>query len=349
MSSKLDAELKQTQKLAFARLSPDGENALFAFSRKALALISSENDVTLFQLVAMYGEAIGYSRLGYCYQHGLGVDKDPAKALELFRVATTATSSEDLGYVQYYLGMFYYCKKDYRIAIHLLKYAVENIKQPSPEFDGAFSALADCLKQLTHINLDSVVDDKNFILGIAYPFFPVSCDIDPTTIPNSLSLTVSNPSDRGQALLNIGMQKIQGIYGRALALLRLAALYGNKTALEELANCYAKGFECAGNKNRESIAGQLKQISQGNILDQAAEIVKLTAKELDPLRDFMLGHLAAVQADKAAEAFEHYNRAAKKVIKKASFSLDFVIYMVLEWSKIFQQLCIILPALQKKI
>lgn len=190
MSDKTDVKSKETQTGSFKQLSSHGEMALFSLSRK----VPPPSDVpganaSGWQLIAIYGGSLAYTKLGICYQQGLGVNKDSSRALELYRLATRATSTENSGYPQYALGMYYFSNRDYSKAAHLLKYVIENFKTSSL-VNEALTTLANCIQQLTSIDLAFGLADKNFILEITNQFFAVSCDVDRTAIPNFNSLKV---------------------------------------------------------------------------------------------------------------------------------------------------------------
>ena len=124
-----DAEAKDPKKTAekwFLRASEYGD----VVSQKFLVILYLEQKkyteaLGLLNKIVDSGDIWGETILGYCYEFGLGVEKDPGKALEYYQKAADKKYPKAIGFVGhcYYNGIG--VKKDVAKAFEMLKVAGE--------------------------------------------------------------------------------------------------------------------------------------------------------------------------------------------------------------------------------
>eukprot|EP00982_Pelagococcus_subviridis_P008923 30889-Pelagococcus_subviridis.AAC.4 len=90
-----------------------------------------EEAVKWYRQAAEKGHAGAQNRLGRCYYHGRGVEKNHVEAVKLYRQAVEHAAEQSYAYAQNNLGRCYYfsyghCERDLGKAEHWLAKAVEN-------------------------------------------------------------------------------------------------------------------------------------------------------------------------------------------------------------------------------
>lgn len=264
------------------------------------------------KLAAIYGN---YIPLG-CYYR----DKDLARALDLYRADKTWWGEEERPYL---LGMYYFSRKNYKKAIHLLKDVFEREKGLTGKVYKIKEPFIECFQQLIGNNFLKGNNYGRYLFDYICSFtkiYAVGCDVEPSAIPNFNLLTsnIQSSLDYGNRLYRQGLEwERQQNYQKAIEFFCLAALYlyfkssSSSGPLNNLIHCYSNGL---GVNRNEKTAEQLKKLQEQYGKDKTLRIFQLTRDIPVKVTNLTLGHLF-IQSDKEAEreqAFKHYQSAAKQ-------------------------------------